>query len=64
MARILTVWVLTRALLLLCVFHVLTAPGPDVTSDVSVIYQAGTRSCAPAPSRSTTSPGSTRPPPP
>ncbi|MEU7644065.1 glycosyltransferase family 87 protein [Streptomyces huasconensis] len=39
MARILTVWVLTRALLLLCVFHVLTAPGPDVTSDVSVIYQ-------------------------
>ncbi|MGA4848386.1 glycosyltransferase 87 family protein [Streptomyces sp. G5(2025)] len=39
MARILTVWVLTRAVLLLCVFHVLTAPGPDVTSDVSVIYQ-------------------------
>ncbi|MEU1025818.1 acyl carrier protein [Streptomyces sp. NPDC005904] len=26
--------------------------------------RAGTRSCAPAPSRSTTSPGSTRPPPP
>lgn len=39
MARILTVWVLTRILLLLCVFHVLTAPGPDVTSDVTVIYQ-------------------------
>ncbi|MFF1375486.1 glycosyltransferase 87 family protein [Streptomyces sp. NPDC058308] len=39
MGRILTVWVLTRALLLLCVFHLLTAPGPDVTSDVSVIYQ-------------------------
>ncbi|MFG2499361.1 glycosyltransferase 87 family protein [Streptomyces sp. NPDC048441] len=39
MARILTVWGLTRTLLLLCVFGVLTAPGPDVTSDVSVIYQ-------------------------
>ncbi|MBM7168539.1 DUF2029 domain-containing protein [Streptomyces sp. G44] len=39
MARILTVWVLTRTLLLLCVFRVLTAPGPDVTSDVTVIYQ-------------------------
>ncbi|MFF3641840.1 glycosyltransferase 87 family protein [Streptomyces sp. NPDC002564] len=39
MARILTVWVLTRTVLLLCVLHVLTAPGPDVTSDVSVIYQ-------------------------
>ncbi|MFE0177044.1 glycosyltransferase 87 family protein [Streptomyces sp. NPDC059002] len=39
MARILTVWVLTRTVLLLCVFHVLIAPGPDVTSDVSVIYQ-------------------------
>ncbi|CAM5230782.1 hypothetical protein SALBM135S_08318 [Streptomyces alboniger] len=39
MARILTFWVLTRALLLLCVLHVLTVPGPDVTSDVSVIYQ-------------------------
>ncbi|GHH34607.1 glycosyltransferase family 87 protein [Streptomyces candidus] len=33
------VWVLTRALLLLCVFKVLVFPGPDVTSDVSVIYQ-------------------------
>ncbi|ATL27136.1 glycosyltransferase family 87 protein [Streptomyces formicae] len=39
MARILTVWVLTRTVLLLCVLHVFTAPGPDVTSDVSVIYQ-------------------------
>ncbi|MGV2916493.1 glycosyltransferase 87 family protein [Streptomyces alfalfae] len=39
MARILIFWVLTRAVLLLCVFRVLTAPGPDVTSDVSVIYQ-------------------------
>ncbi|MEU6994861.1 glycosyltransferase family 87 protein [Streptomyces sp. NPDC046465] len=39
MARILTVWVLTRTLLLLCVFHLLTPPGPDVTSDVTVIYQ-------------------------
>ncbi|QEV17690.1 glycosyltransferase family 87 protein [Streptomyces alboniger] len=39
MACILTVWVLTRTVLLLCVLHVLTAPGPDVTSDVSVIYQ-------------------------
>jgi hypothetical protein len=29
----------TRALLLLCVFKVLVLPGPDVTSDVSVIYQ-------------------------
>ncbi|MEV0324075.1 glycosyltransferase 87 family protein [Streptomyces sp. NPDC050658] len=38
-ARILTVWFLTRTLLLLCVLKVLTAPGPDVTSDVSVIYQ-------------------------
>lgn len=38
-ARILTVWVLTRTVLLLCVFKVLTAPGPDVTSDVAVIYQ-------------------------
>ncbi|MFG2646491.1 glycosyltransferase 87 family protein [Streptomyces sp. NPDC048436] len=38
MARILTVWVLTRTVLLLCVFKVLTAPGPDVTSDVTVIY--------------------------
>ncbi|MFD0020828.1 glycosyltransferase 87 family protein [Streptomyces sp. NPDC058382] len=32
------VWALTRSLLLLCVVKVLTLPGPDVTSDVSVIY--------------------------
>ncbi|MEV6418971.1 glycosyltransferase family 87 protein [Streptomyces sp. NPDC051662] len=33
------VWVLTRAALLLCVFKVVTLPGPDVTGDVVVIYQ-------------------------
>ncbi|KUL37843.1 hypothetical protein ADL22_20630 [Streptomyces sp. NRRL F-4489] len=32
-------WAATRALLLLCVLGVLTLPGPDVTTDVSVIYQ-------------------------
>ena len=32
-------WGLTRLLLLLFVFKVLVFPGPDVTSDVSVIYQ-------------------------
>ncbi|MZD06359.1 DUF2029 domain-containing protein [Streptomyces sp. SID5785] len=37
-ASLLVVWVLTRTLLLLCVFGVVTVPGPDVTSDVSVIY--------------------------
>ncbi|MER5944683.1 glycosyltransferase family 87 protein [Streptomyces sp. NPDC001904] len=31
-------WALTRTLLLLCVFKVIVVPGPDVTSDVSVIY--------------------------
>ncbi|MEV5687881.1 glycosyltransferase family 87 protein [Streptomyces sp. NPDC052164] len=35
----LAVWALTRAVLLLCVFKVFTVPGPDVTVDVSVIYQ-------------------------
>ncbi|MDQ1011288.1 hypothetical protein QFZ82_005773 [Streptomyces sp. V4I23] len=35
----LAVWVLTRTALLLCVLKVITLPGPDVTSDVSVIYQ-------------------------
>ncbi|MCX5201730.1 DUF2029 domain-containing protein [Streptomyces sp. NBC_00237] len=35
----LAVWAVTRALLLLCVFKVLVFPGPDVTSDISVIYQ-------------------------
>ncbi|MEU0372141.1 glycosyltransferase 87 family protein [Streptomyces sp. NPDC006283] len=33
------VWVLTRTALLLLVLGVLTCPGPDVTTDVSVIYQ-------------------------
>ncbi|ELS52608.1 glycosyltransferase family 87 protein [Streptomyces viridochromogenes] len=33
------VWALTRAALLLFVFKVYVFPGPDVTSDVSVIYQ-------------------------
>ena len=33
------VWAATRALLLLCVLKVITVPGPDVTSDVSVIYR-------------------------
>ncbi|MFH9422763.1 glycosyltransferase 87 family protein [Streptomyces sp. NPDC017529] len=32
-------WAATRAVLLLCVFKVLVLPGPDVTSDVSGIYQ-------------------------
>ncbi|MTE18691.1 DUF2029 domain-containing protein [Streptomyces sp. TRM43335] len=32
-------WAATRTVLLLCVFKVITVPGPDVTSDVSVIYQ-------------------------
>ncbi|MFJ8823224.1 glycosyltransferase 87 family protein [Streptomyces sp. NPDC102467] len=38
-AAALVSWALTRTLLLLCVFKVLVVPGPDVTSDVSVIYQ-------------------------
>ncbi|GHB26812.1 membrane protein [Streptomyces xanthochromogenes] len=33
------IWAATRYLLLLCVFKVLVFPGPDVTSDVHVIYQ-------------------------
>ncbi|MGW1793959.1 glycosyltransferase 87 family protein [Streptomyces tubercidicus] len=33
------VWAVTRAVVLLCVLRVLVLPGPDVTSDVSVIYQ-------------------------
>lgn len=32
-------WAVTRAVVLLCVLRVLVLPGPDVTSDVSVIYQ-------------------------
>ena len=39
MAGLLGTWGLTRLLLLLFVFKVWTFPGPDVTSDVSVIYQ-------------------------
>ncbi|WP_406396066.1 glycosyltransferase 87 family protein [Streptomyces sp. NBC_00887] len=38
MRLLLATWILTRAALLLCVFKVFTVPGPDVTSDVSVIY--------------------------
>ncbi|GGV16250.1 glycosyltransferase 87 family protein [Streptomyces spectabilis] len=37
--RLLAVWTLTRAVLLLCVFRVIVTPGPDVTSDVTFIYQ-------------------------
>lgn len=33
------VWMLTRTALLLCVLKVLSFPGPDVTTDVSVIYE-------------------------
>lgn len=32
-------WILTRLVLLLFVLRVFVLPGPDVTSDVSVIYQ-------------------------
>lgn len=38
MRLLLALWILTRAALLLCVFKVFTVPGPDVTTDVSVIY--------------------------
>ncbi|MFI9765627.1 glycosyltransferase 87 family protein [Streptomyces sp. NPDC052415] len=38
-AGLLVIWALTRAVLLLFVFKVYVFPGPDVTSDVSVIYQ-------------------------
>ncbi|MFM9367429.1 glycosyltransferase 87 family protein [Streptomyces sp. Da 82-17] len=37
--RLLAVWLVSRALLLLLVLKVLTLPGPDVTGDVEVIYQ-------------------------
>ncbi|GES34627.1 membrane protein [Streptomyces angustmyceticus] len=33
------VWAVTRAVVLLCVLRVLVLPGPDVTTDVSAIYQ-------------------------
>ncbi|CAL9433987.1 hypothetical protein SUDANB15_02094 [Streptomyces sp. enrichment culture] len=36
---LLLLWGLTRAALLLCVLKVIVFPGPDVTSDVSVIYR-------------------------
>ncbi|KOV71197.1 membrane protein [Streptomyces sp. MMG1121] len=39
MAWVLTTWGVTRLVLLLFVFQVLVFPGPDVTSDVSVIYR-------------------------
>ncbi|MGW6908518.1 glycosyltransferase 87 family protein [Streptomyces sp. NPDC054940] len=39
LARLLGIWALTRVILLLFVFKVYVFPGPDVTSDVSVIYQ-------------------------
>ncbi|MFG3035562.1 glycosyltransferase 87 family protein [Streptomyces sp. NPDC048330] len=35
----LSLWGLTRVLLLLCVFKVVVIPGPDITFDVSNIYQ-------------------------
>ncbi|MFI6032695.1 glycosyltransferase 87 family protein [Streptomyces sp. NPDC051315] len=35
----LVTWGVTRLALLLCVFRVVVLPGPDVTTDVSVIYQ-------------------------
>ncbi|MFG2885011.1 glycosyltransferase 87 family protein [Streptomyces sp. NPDC048297] len=38
-AWLLATWCVTRAALLLFVFRVFVFPGPDVTSDVSVIYQ-------------------------
>ncbi|NUR01525.1 MAG: hypothetical protein HOY79_34850, partial [Streptomyces sp.] len=39
LAGLLVTWGLTRLLLLLFVLKVFVFPGPDVTSDVSVIYQ-------------------------
>ncbi|MET8769025.1 glycosyltransferase family 87 protein [Streptomyces sp. NPDC004658] len=39
LAWLLATWVATRAALLLFVFRVFAFPGPDVTSDVSVIYR-------------------------
>ncbi|SDN84321.1 Protein of unknown function [Streptomyces sp. cf386] len=39
LAWLLGIWALTRVILLLFVFKVYLFPGPDVTSDVSVIYQ-------------------------
>ncbi|MGC3001761.1 glycosyltransferase 87 family protein [Streptomyces sp. G35A] len=39
LTRLLVLWGLTRAALLLCVLKVIVFPGPDVTGDVSVIYR-------------------------
>lgn len=39
LAGLLVIWGLTRTALLLCVLKVIVFPGPDVTSDVSVIYR-------------------------
>uniref|UniRef100_UPI00117EA84E glycosyltransferase 87 family protein n=1 Tax=Streptomyces viridosporus TaxID=67581 RepID=UPI00117EA84E len=39
LAGLLLLWGLTRTALLLCVLKVIVFPGPDVTSDVSVIYR-------------------------
>ncbi len=39
LAWLLGIWALTRVVLLLFVFKVYVFPGPDVTSDVSVIYR-------------------------
>ncbi|CAL9398583.1 hypothetical protein SUDANB106_01422 [Streptomyces sp. enrichment culture] len=39
MRLLIAAWAATRTVVLLCVFKVITVPGPDVTSDVSVIYQ-------------------------
>ncbi|MER7216685.1 hypothetical protein ABT407_15175, partial [Streptomyces eurythermus] len=36
---LLAAWAVTRAVLLLFVFRVYVFPGPDVTTDVSVIYR-------------------------
>ncbi|MDG9700879.1 glycosyltransferase 87 family protein [Streptomyces sp. DH37] len=39
MRLLVAAWAATRTVVLLCVFKVVAVPGPDVTSDVSVIYQ-------------------------
>ncbi|WP_184763336.1 glycosyltransferase family 87 protein [Streptomyces griseoloalbus] len=39
LAWLLGIWAVTRTALLLCVLKVIVFPGPDVTSDVSVIYR-------------------------
>ncbi len=64
LAPLLGTWGLTRVVLLLFVFKVLVFPGPDVTSDVSVIYHGWYDTLRHGGFPLTTSPGSTRPPPP